>query len=371
MRLSPVDELLFVFLRIAKFLDSRKSGQQYFNPDRIKNILVVSSTAIGDTLLSTPAIRAVRERYPDARIIAHLNVHNMELFENNAHIDGIVPYYGGYKRFFKTISELRKYNFDLVLIFHGNEPQATPMAYLSGAGFVFKLPNVSRYGFLLSNNQKTLSWKDFEHGVNQRFAVAELAACKVSDTRMVLPVSQYGEASAQKFLSDNGVSKGDTLIGFQIGASTLSRRWFAERFVELGRRLAAGIPNLKIVITGSPEEYVQCSLIAKQIGDRAITSAKQISLKHLPALVGRCKALVTGDTGTMHIAVAVGTPVVAMFAVADAKKSGPYYDLEKHVIIQKKKTCDPCVSKRCEYQRCMEEITVDEVFEAVKRILKH
>ncbi|MBF0328105.1 MAG: glycosyltransferase family 9 protein [Nitrospirae bacterium] len=369
MRISPIDELLFVLLRLAKSLDSRKSEPQYFDPSAIKNILVVSSTAIGDTLLSTPAIRAVRERYPDARIIAQFNSQNMELFKDNPHIDGIVPYYGGYKHFFKTITELRKYKFDLVLILHGNEPQATPMAYLSGAGFVFKLPNESRYRFLLSNNQKRFSWKDFEHGVNQRLAVAELAACNVNDTRMVLPVSKDSEAAAQKFLSDNGVSENAILIGFQIGASTLSRRWFPERFVELGKRLAADTPNLKIIITGSPDESAQCSLIAKQIGDSAIVSAKKVPLKHIPALVGRFKALITGDTGTMHIAVAVGTPVVALFAVADAKKSGPYYDIEKHAIIQKEKTCDPCVSKRCSYQRCMEAITVDEVFEAVKRLL--
>ncbi|TAN45390.1 MAG: glycosyltransferase family 9 protein [Nitrospirae bacterium] len=370
MRLNPIDALLFVFLKLAKALDPRKTGQQYFDPIVIKNILVVSSTAIGDTLLSTPAIRAVRERYPDARIIAHFNADNMELFENNPHIDGIVPYYGGYKRFFKTIARFRKHKFDLALIFHGNEPQATPAAYLSGAPFIFKLPNVSKYGFLLSNNRQTLGWQAFKHGTDQRSAVAELADCKIKDKRMVLPISDSSAAAAQRFLQDNGVSEKDIVIGFQVGASTLSRMWFKDRFIELGKRLVDAAPNLRIVLTGSPRESSYCAEIAQAIGDRAIVSSGQMALRHLPALISGFRALVTGDTGTMHVAVAVGTPVVALFAVADAEKSGPYYDLARHTVIQKQKICDPCASKRCEYQRCMEAITVDEVFEAVKPLLR-
>jgi len=95
MRINPIDVLLFLQLKFLKFFDGRQTDLKYFAPEAVKNILVVSSTAIGDTLLSTPAIRAVRERYPRAKIAAHFNIKNMELFENNPHIDEIIPYYGG------------------------------------------------------------------------------------------------------------------------------------------------------------------------------------------------------------------------------------------------------------------------------------
>jgi len=369
MRISPVDGLLYLLMRLLKSLDRRKNDLKYFNPSSVSRILVVSSTAIGDTLLSTPAIRAVRERYPHAHIIAHFNTKNMELFENNPHIDGIIPYYGGYKKFFRTVRELRKHQFDLVLIFHGNEPQATPMAYLSGARFIIKLPNASEYRFLLSNKDQVVQWKDFSHAIEQRLEVAKMAGCTVSDVRMVLPVSHEGMATVDRFLKQNGVHEGDVLVGFQVGASTVSRMWFADRFIELGKRLIHPDYHIKIVITGSPQEYNYCREIADAIGMNVLVSAGRMALKNIPSLLSKLKVLVTGDTGIMHMAVAVGIPIVALFAVSDARRSGPYYDREKHRVIQKEKTCERCTSKRCTYQRCMENISVEEVLCEVMRLI--
>ena len=369
MRLKALDSLLFLAMKFIKAFDKRETGLEHFDPENVKSILVVSSTAIGDTLLSTPAIRAVRERYPLARITAHFNKKNMELFENNPHIDGIIPYCGGYRKFLKTVMEFRRHKFDLALIFHGNEPQATPMAYLSGAMFIIKLPNTSEYRFLLSNKDR-FQWEDFTHGVEQRLKVAELAGCRISDKHMVLPVLKEGKSVEESFLRNHNIQDSDTIVGFQVGASTVSRMWFPDRFTELGKRLVNSNSNVKIVITGSPQEHDYCKKIADNIGERAIVSAGNIPLKYMPSLVKRFKVLFTGDTGIMHMSIAVGTPVVALFAAADAKRSGPYYDMERHVVIQKERTCDPCASKKCKYQKCMENIGVDEVYDALQSILK-
>ncbi|MBI5047357.1 MAG: glycosyltransferase family 9 protein [Deltaproteobacteria bacterium] len=369
MRLNPIDGILYLSMKMAKAFDSRRTDLKCFAPDKVKNILVVSSTAIGDTLLSTPAIKAVRERYHDAKIVAHFNKSNMEMFENNPHIDGIIPYYGGYKRFFKTIREFRKHKFDLALIFHGNEPQATPMAYLSGANFIVKLPNTGEYNFLLSNQGAVIESNGPVHGIEQRLNIAALVGCDSKDKSMVLPIKNEDEEVVSDFLKNQGVGDDDILIGFQVGASTVSRMWFADRFMELGKRLISAYPDIKIVITGSPSEKEYCGKIATWIGSGAVVSAGKLPLRQLPALVKQFKILITGDTGIMHVAIAVGTSVMALYAVADWKRTGPYYDLEKHRVIQKWKTCDPCVSKKCEYQKCMENISVDEVFEVVRDII--
>lgn len=368
MRLNPIDGILYLSMKLLKAFDRRNADLKYFDPDKVKNILVVSSTAIGDTLLSTPAIKAVRERYPDAEIIAHFNKSNMEMFENNPHIDGIIPYYGGYKKFFKTVLELRKHRFDLALIFHGNEPQATPMAYLSGAQFIVKHSDDNKYNFLLSNKEPIMRADNAGHGIEQRLKVAAVVGCNGGNKRMVLPIGKEDEGAVIKFLEDEGI-KDNILVGFQVGASTISRMWFAERFIELGKRLILAYPDIKIVITGSPLEKEYCSEIARGIGSGAVVSAGRLPLKQAPALIKQFKVLVTGDTGIMHIAIAVGTSVAALYAVADYRITGPYYDLEKHRVVQKWKTCDPCVSKKCEYQKCMENISVNEVFDAIKDIV--
>ncbi len=368
MRIHPVDGLLYLTMRVLKSLDKREAGLEHLNPEAIKNILVVSSTAIGDTLFSTPAIRAVRERYPEAKILAHLNIRNMELFKNNPHIDGIIPYYNGYRKFLGTVREFRRHKFDLVLIFHGNEPQATPMAYLSGARFIIKILKKRKYQFLLSN--QFITFEKTPHVIEERLKVAEMAGCKTGNKRMLLPGSKESRDALKGFFKINGIKDTDMLMGFQAGASTIERVWPADRFIELGKKLLNFYPQLKIVITGSPQEYDHCKKIADGIGERAIISAGQISLEYLPSLLREFKVLVSSDTGTMHMAIAVGTPVVAFFVSADPGKTGPYYDLDKHKVIRKEKPCDPCIDRKCKRPFCMELISVEEVFEALRETLK-
>jgi len=370
MRLRIRENLLYFLLKLIKKFDKRQTDLKYFNPEEVKNILVVSSTAIGDTLMSTPAIRAIRERYSHAKIIAHFNVKNMELFENNPHIDGIIPYYGGWKKFFKTIREFRKHKFDVAIILHGNEPQATPMAYLGGARFIVKVPNSNRFRFLLSNSNRIYRWDDFIHGVEVRLKSAELIGCDIKDNRMVLPIQNGGEDFVKKFLKQNNVDDNNIIIGFQVGASTVSRMWLPERFVELGKKLIQIDSKIKIVITGSPDEYSYCKKIAQDIEERTVVSAGEIPLKYMPSLIKKFRVLVTGDTGIMHVAIAIGTPIIGLFAVSDPNRSGPYYDTDKHLIIKKNRTCEPCMSKGCKYPVCMESISIEEVYKATIRFLE-
>lgn len=360
---------LYKYLRILKARDGRAADIKDFDPGLVKNILIVSSTAIGDTLLSTPAIRAVRKRYPGARIVAFFNSRNMELFSNNPNIDGVIPYYGGWKSFFSTIRSLRSNSFDLALILHGNEPQATPLCYLSGARFIIKTPNANRFNFLLSNREPVVTWEGLGHGILARLKTIELAGCCSDGPEMDIFIEDTFKNSAERFLVKEGAAPGDILIGFQPGASTLSRQWFPERFIELGKILIKKFPASRIVLTGSPEEKGLCSRIAEGIGGGAIVASGKISIKETAALIGRLNVFVTGDTGPMHIAYALKTPVVALYAVSDPARTGPLYDRELHRIIKKERTCEPCVSKKCAYQECMEQISVEEVDRAVEDIL--
>ena len=370
MALHLREALLHGVLRLIHARDRRRPDMGRLGTPSIERILAISSTAIGDTLLSTPALRSLRLAYPKARISLLLNRPYTALFANNPDIDEVLPYDGGYRRFCRLARELRQRRFDLAVILHGNEPQATPLAYLSGADFRFKLPNTSRFAFLLTNAGSTRGWDDFAHGIDQRLAVAALAGGAPTDRHMTLPVAPDAREAFSRRLAAQGIADDAVLVGLQAGASTVSRRWAADRFAELARRLLARNPDCRIVLTGSPAERPLAARIVELVGDgRVWNAAGEVPLGELPALMSRLALLVTGDTGPMHLAVAVGTPVVALFAVSDWRRSGPPATEtgSRHFVIQKWRTCDPCLSKRCPYAEppCMANISVDEVEAAV------
>jgi ADP-heptose:LPS heptosyltransferase len=195
---------------------------------------------------------------------------------------------------------------------------------------------------------------------------------------MTVPMSPAGDDALNSALAERGWQEA-TIVGFQPGASTMSRRWPRSRFIASAAALAKIYPELRFVVTGSPAEAALCQEVAAGIeaagplsgGVRAWASAGQLPLIALPALLKRVSLLVTGDTGPMHLAVTVETPVVALFAVSDPARSGPGYDLDKHIVIRKWRTCDPCKSKNCPYAEpiCMDNIAVEEVTAAVDTIL--
>ena len=364
--------LLRFCLLLLKRLDSRQPNLAEIGTKSIKSILVISNTAMGDTLLSTPAMSSIRKAYPSARISILIHRAYQSLFSQHPDIDDWIFYAGGYRYFFSLVLQLRRRHFDLVAILHSNEPQATPMAYLSGARFIFKLPNDNAFRFLLTNNEPVQRWEHFAHGIDQRLAVAALAGAPAVTRRMSVPLDGQAKRDLGAWLSNQGVTDNQMLIAIQPGASTTSRRWQSARFRELIGRLLKSDDDLRIVVTGSSAELELAKQITKgNESERLIIASGAIVLNWLPHLLQRCRLLITGDTGTMHLAIAVGTPVLALFAVSDHRRSGPTYDLEKHRVIQKWRTCDPCLSKRCPFPEpiCMENISVDEVFCAARDMI--
>ncbi len=371
MKLRIRENLLYFLLKIIKKFDKRQTELKYFNPDEVRNILVVSSTAIGDTLMSTPAIRAIRERYPNAKIIAHFNVKNMELFENNPHIDGIIPYYGGWKKFFRTIREFRKHKFDVAVILHGNEPQATPMAYLGGARFIVKVPIPKKFGFLLSNKTNGFENPWNHHGIEVRLKAAYFIDCKTNKREMVLLLDKRANERVEKLLKELGINN-KKLIGFQVGAANKYKIWSQNKFIKLGQKLIEFDSDIFILILGSKKEIDLCNQVKDGIKYKVMSMAGKLSLKELVALINRLDILVTNDTGTMHIAVALKKKTVSLFCPTNFWGVGPIQDMHLHRIIAKEKPCNPCLTKKCKSPFCMDLIEVDEVFKAVKGgLLEH
>jgi len=359
-RLRIRETLLYATLRLLKRLDGRRTSCADFDPAQVRSILLISSTALGDTVLSTAAMNAVRRRYPEARIVALIHRAYVKLFRNHPALDDVISYRGGWRGFFGLVRILRWYDFDLALILHGNEPQATPLAYLSGARFIFKLPNRNRFRFLLSNAEPLRGREEFRHGLDQRLAVAGLADVPTVGARMSLPSPPAIGRLADDWL---GSDRSHPLIGFQSGASSRSRMWPEAHFAELARRLALRFPDIGFVLTGSPDEAARCRRIAAAVGPTARVAAGALPIEALPALVARLTLLVSGDTGTLHLAVAMDVPTVGLFAVSHPEISGAAYDLDRHVAIHR--PYEKNVTTKSDDPEGMRRIGVDAVESAV------
>lgn len=345
-----------------------------FVPDRVRTLVVVSNTALGDTVLATAALRALRHRYAHARLVFVAHPVYAPLIAALGAADAIYRYDGAWRGFLAMVRRLRREHCDLAVILHSNEPQATPLVYLAGARWIFKLPNTSRFRFLLSNREPRLDWSAFRHGIEARLMTAALADAPVEDARLWLAVSDrsavvdraLGRAGQGAAVVAPASKASGLLIGFQPGASSRSRMWPAEHFVALGRRLLARHPDARIVLTGAATEADYCRAIADQLGTRAHLACG-LPIEDLPSLLASLDCVVSGDTGTLHVAVAVGTPVVGLYAVSDPTASGPAQDLTRHEIIYR--PCTEAVSTKSEDDRCIARITVADVEAACERVL--
>jgi ADP-heptose:LPS heptosyltransferase len=333
--------------------------------EKIDEIVCFSNTAIGDTLFNTPVFRALKKHFPNKKIIVVLNPVNYKLFETNPYIDEIILYSGKTKHFFSALKELKKIKQKLVLILHSNEPEATPLAVLSGAKYIIKIPN-DKNRFNIWHTNPPIKSVENRHGIFNRLKQLEFLGIKEDDCKMDLFLKDEWKREVENYFKDIKYSK---LIGFQIGASTISRMWFSENWIELAKKLLKKYPDIKIVLTGSPAEKKLTDEVEKGINDkRVLNLAGKFSLGGAAALLGKVDLLITPDTGPLHIATALKTPTIGFFVVANHLGSNACYDKDIHLYIQKEKTCTPCVAKSCKFAECMKQIEVDEVLEKVEKI---
>jgi len=346
------------------YLKNKTKNENTIDIDKIENILVISNTAIGDTLFVTPALRMIKEKYPDKRVIALLNPVNYKLFESNPYIDKIFTYNGKWRSFYITMKKLRKFNIDISFIMNCNEPQATPLTYSIQSKYIIRIPNLTNeFNFLHYNPPIARNYD--EHTINTRIKQLEyIGITKKSYQMELFPNKNWFNKV------DNYLKKDITYIGLQLGASTVSRMWFNTHWQQLAELLLEYDKSIELILTGAPNETNLTTQLEKSLkNDRVHNFAGKFDICSAAGLIGRLRLLVTPDTGPLHIAAAMETDTVAISVAGLASSSNPISNTSKHIFIQKPKTCDPCIDKRCKYQECMLQITPEEVFENIKHIL--
>ncbi len=350
MKIRIKDIFFKIYLKYYLF----KNSNQLKKIEQLNNIpttfLVISNTALGDLILSTPAIKSLKKSFPNSKVIALINKNYIPLVENFKYIDKIIPFYGGYKKFFKTIKEIKKYKPQMALIFHGNGPQDIQIAIYGGCNFILKHPTNSNLKKYLSYDFK----KSKKHIIEERVDLVRKIGGKKIDTTMELP-----KLSNQELI--NKYSKYKGYIGLQVGASESYRVWPSEYFIELTKKLLEN--NEKVLTTGIKKESFLSKKIISACGDKVVDMCGKTSIEELPYLINNLKFLVTSDTGTMHLAIALKTPTISLFSPSDPCYTGPYQDKPIHKIIKKNGEFVNNKPKKKRSDEAMKLISAQEVYD--------
>lgn len=316
--------IVLVVMRGAFFLASRvRRLPGGVRPEGIRSVVIFSTAGIGDVLSDTPAIRAVKQSFSGSRVAVVVHARRMPVLEHNPYIDDLIPHRKGPVAFFRTLGRIRRTRPDVAIVLRANDPDIFPLAFLSGAREVVGQPQRTRFPFLISRAVEVPD-REALHGVEQSLRVVRAIGAETADPSLVFRVDDPARDAVDARLKELDLDK-RPLVAMQIRASRRMdfRDWPADHFQELGRRILAD-HEVTLVLTGGREDAAKAEGVARGLGGRAVVLAGRVSLRGTAALLERCLALVTTDTGIMHLGFAVGTPTLALLHPFNAHRVGPY-----------------------------------------------
>ncbi|WP_145090908.1 lipopolysaccharide heptosyltransferase II [Sporomusa sp. KB1] len=337
------------------------------------NILIVKLSAIGDVIHALPVAPALKKCFPQARITWVVEKPAYDLLTNNPNIDEIIIFD---KAKFKTltgllcnvpgfISELRKRRFDLALDLQGLFKSAA-IAYLSGAPKRLVYCNAREYSNKVS---KQVYGPNREgHVVDRYLDVVRALGCDTGSLQYCINITSAEEEMAAAKLKLAGMDIASKYVVLIPGTNWPNKCWPLPHFAQLANKLYEA--NLIPVITGSPNEQHLVQKILEQTNIPPVDISAKTSLKELAYILQNASAVVAGDTGPMHLAVAMETPVVALFGPTDPKRNGPHG--KGHIILRPGHSCQNCWKRQCpDGKDCLADIQVGQVFDAVMRLVNH
>jgi len=334
---------------------------------------------VGDTVCALPAMRAVRRAYPAARLVlltspGHANMPGArDVLEGNDWLDDVIVYrdtdIATWAGRWRLLRRLRQERVDLwielpnVRASIGRLMRNMLFARLSGArwGGGWRLSTVRLWPRLQSD------FLQFPNEVQRLLAILCEEGVDGGEVEYGYARQPEISAAAAYILARAGIENARPLVAIATGAKRTTNRWFSERWIDVGRALAAS--DHELVLVGGPGEIELCKKIAEGIGPAAVTMAGQTTLPVLAEVLARCSLALCVDSGVQHIAAAVGTPCVSLVAARDYR--GKWHPHGTHIVIEKRVPCHTCLLERCPNDNlCMREITVAEVVAAAMQLLR-
>lgn len=347
-------------------------------PHHPNKILVRSTNWIGDAVMTTPAVRTIRENFPESEITMLVHPWVSDVFRYSPRVDRLFIYekkgrHKGPRGMLQLAGELRQEQFDCAILLQ-NAFEAALITLVAGIPVRGGYTTDGR-GLLLTHGVHKINELNKKHEVNyyQRILLGLGLRPAVNELELFIP-GNHIDAAKQRIEDLTGEHlKSAPLIGFNPGAAFgPAKRWPTEKFAELAEMLCRRT-KARILLFGSAADKETAVRIIGRAGaaaSRMIDLTGATTLIEAMALIGECDVFVTNDSGLMHVAAALRTPLVAIFGSTDHIATGPFSD--NAVVIRKPLPCSPCKKTHCpeKHFRCMKLIDSNEVGAAVFRLLE-
>jgi len=340
-----------------------------------RRILIIRTDRIGDIILTLPMARVLKIKFPSAHVSMLIQRYTSELVEDHRDVDEVL-YYDENDRlipFFKLVLILRRQKLDVVLHTH---PRFRLALIIWLAGIPVRVGTGYRwYSFLFNNKVYEHRKHALHHELEYNLHLLEAIGCS-SDGIDVKPSIDIHPAAANKvasLLENIGVTGNDRIVIIHPGSGKSARDWNAKNFGLLGKRISL-FPNVKVIVTGGKSEKALVNRVCSLIGESSISLVNQLTLREYSALAKCAILFIANSTGPIHLAAAVGTPVIGFYpqvTVLNSTRWGPY--TEKKIIFTPKDKpidCKKCVRRKTDTCECMDSISIDDVYESAATIIR-
>jgi heptosyltransferase-2 len=350
----------------------------------LQTVLVVGPNWVGDAVMSTPVLTNLRLGWPKAKIDLLVPAYVAPLFEDYPPVDRVLidRSRASWRSFLTQALAQRQARYDMVLLLP-NSFRAALWAWLirgrhrvgyatDGRGWLLTHPlpaaHIQAHRRRHLRSPKPLT-QEAPHQIDAYLRLVTALQIPVVERLPVLVPSRRAEMEAERLWTDHHLAGDERVVGIcPGGAFGPAKRWGPERFIALADRLIAEA-GVRVVLFGSRDEVPLIERICAGIARHVVSLAGQDTLASFVALAARCAVLVTHDSGALHIANAVGTPVVALFGPTDPRRTAPIGS--GVCIVHRQLACSPCFRTDCPYpdHPCMRLIAVEDVYAAVRHVL--
>ena len=347
------------------------------------NILIVKLSAIGDVIHTLPALNAVRNYYPNANITWLVEEDAASLVQGHKALDRVIiskrkrwlkalrslSLLNTFKEVYGFIKVLRDTRYDMILDFQALLKSGILIAIARGRrkiGFGKGLEHMEHSYIFLNERIPAV---DMEiHALSRGMMLLNAIGIPTNEVEYKLPVSNGDREKVDELMKKHGINGVKSLIAINPVAKWETKLWPKERFARLADTIIDEY-DVKIIFTGGLEDRPIIQDIMSDMKGRALNLAGHTTLKMLAALYEKTVLVISTDTGPMHLAAAVGTPVVALFGPTAPWRTGPYGI--GHQVITAGMGCSPCFKRRCETKDCMKQISVGQVMNGIRILGVH